>query len=80
MKTQGQIRSYRSKMKKVQKRMAQYEKDIAAICNLENPTKEQMKETVLLFTGYQNLKRIYHELDSIVGSLIMLAKYNVEDL
>lgn len=80
MKTQGQIRSYRAKMKKVQKRMAQLEKEIAAICNLENPTKEQMKETVLLFTGYQNLKRIYHELDSIVGSLIMLAKYNVEDL
>lgn len=80
MKTQGAIRSYRAKMKKVQKRMLQYEKEIAAICNLENPTKEQMKETVLLFTGYQNLKRIYHELDSIVGSLIMLAKYNVEDL
>lgn len=80
MKTQGAIRSYRAKMKKVQKRMLHYEKEIAAICNLENPTKEQMKETVLLFTGYQNLKRIYHELDSIVGSLIMLAKYNVEDL
>lgn len=80
MKTQGQIRSYRAKMKKVQKRMAQVEKEINVICNLENPTKEQMKETVLLFTSYQNLKRIYHELDSIVGSLIMLAKYNVEDL
>lgn len=80
MKTQGQIRAYRAKMKKVQKRMAQVEKEISAICNLENPTKEQMKETVLLFTGYQNLKKIYHELDSIVGSLLMLAKYNVEDL
>lgn len=80
MKTQTQIKMYRSKLKKVQKRMLQVEKEISAICNLENPTKEQMKETVLLFTGYQNLKRIYHEFDSIVGSLIMLSNYNVEDL
>lgn len=80
MKTQAQIKMYRSKMKKIQKRMIQYEKEISTICNIENPTKEQMKEAVLLFTGLGNLKKIYHELDSIVGSLIMLSQYNVEDL
>ena len=80
MKTQGQIRTYRAKMKKVQRRMVQLEKEITAITNLENPTKEQMRETVLLFTAYSNLKKIYSELDSIVGSLLMLATYNVEDL
>lgn len=80
MKIKSQIRSYGSKMKKVQKRMAAIEKDITALTSVENPTKEQMKETVLLFTGYQNLKRIYSELSSIHGSLLMLATYNVEDL
>ena len=80
MKTAGQIRAYGARMKKIQKRIKAVEKEISALTALENPTKEQMKETLLLFTGYQNLKKIYTELSSIHSSLLMLATYHVEDL
>lgn len=80
MKTKGMMRSINAKKNKVNRIMKNIQKDMDAIFKIENPTKEQMKEAVLLFGAMARYKKIYNELDSIYGSLLMLNTYNVEDL
>lgn len=80
MKTKGMMRSINAKKNKVNRIMKNIQKDMDAIFKIENPTKEQMKEAVLLFGSMARYKKIYNELDSIYGSLLMLNTYNVEDL
>lgn len=80
MKTKGMMRAMNAKKNKVNRIMKNIQKDMDAIFKIENPTKEQMKEAVLLFGEMARYKKIYNELDSIYGSLLMLNTYNVDDL
>ena len=80
MKTKSMIKTYQSKMKKAQRIMITIQRDMDAIFKVENPTKEQMKEALLLFSSLNIYKKIYSELDSIVGSLLMISKYEHTDM
>lgn len=80
MKANHIIKSLQNKQKKVNKTIASMQRDMEQIFNVENPTKEQMKEACLLFGGISHNKKILKEIDTTIASLNKLIGFNIDNL
>lgn len=80
MKTEAIIKSLKATQKKLNRSAAQMQKDMDAIFKIENPTKEQMKEALLLFGGFSRYNKVCAEIDNTVASLEKLLNYSVENI
>lgn len=80
MKTEFIIKSLQAKQNKINRKIALAEKDIEKIVKVEEPTKEQMKEAVLLFGGIGRYKKVYNEIQAVIDSIVNLDKYDINNL
>jgi hypothetical protein len=80
MKTEAIIKSLKATQKRLNRSAIQMQKDMDKIFQVENPTKEQMKEALLLFGGVSRFKKVCNEIDNTVASLEKLLNYSVENI
>lgn len=80
MKTNFIIKSLQNKAKKINKKIAASQKDMEQIFKIENPSKEQMKEAVLLFGGIAHYKKILKEIETTINGLVKLSKMDIDSL
>lgn len=80
MKTELIIKSLARKQKQLNRSMLQMQKDMDKIFKIEDPTKEQMKEAVLLFGSIGRYKRMTKEIDTIISGLTTLVNFNIDNL
>lgn len=80
MKANQIIKSLQNKAKKINKTIASMQKDMEKIFQIENPTKEQMKEAVLLFGGIGHNKKILKEINTTIAGLNNLIGYNIDSM
>ena len=80
MKTNFIIKSLQNKAKKINKKITASQKDMEQIFKIENPSKEQMKEAVLLFGGIAHYKKILKEIETTINGLNRLSNLNIDEL